>query len=411
MDFKLKAVANLTTVDEIIYPFSMQRVGDILIHRLKNSIEVLKLKKEHSNRENKIQLIKVKTETSKDDVPELEINEKKIFDSADWNEKNLLMLSPNLLPSCLVKFNHYIKSQFAIIEPNQLGILAGLTTSGIIEIYHYFMTSHQLIKLPIDLTELRKKSVIKDNKCITNYKHLVETYNAISFKNIEWCPLNFDGFTLLAVATSSNDLIIYRIQNEIALQEYQLVINDVNCNEMKWTFTEETGHNLFIATEDGNLRQFQITLLDDGKVKDVLEKNEIKGKEDVSISNIFVYYYQGIILLLCCKSHTLEIFQITNAGNKSQSRYIGLNITGLDECGELEFIMTTLNSKIVFLKLNQELEIEEISKLEIAFPSDAASEIIQHSSKMGYYGIATSKNNVLVYISCFPHHVSCELIN
>lgn len=418
MDYRLKTITFLTTGDELVYPFSMQAMGDVFTHCLKNSIEFAKLKNEHSNRKSKVQISKVKTDQPAQ-VPLLPVNEKKVFNNADWNQKNLLMFNGNLLPSCTAKNTHYLKALQTFRISSENAMMAALTSSGIIELYRYYFGSHQLFKLPIDLTELRQKHKVQlgDKKYITDYKTLVKAYDDVAFNNFEWCPVNFDDFKLLATTTKADELVIYRIQDEIALQEYSAVIKDLGKNELKWTFSDESGHNLFIGTEEGNLNQFQINLLSDGKVQSVIELEDSNGQLDIPITHMLVHYHQDSILLLCCKTHTLEIFQI----NKDEkpicviSKYIGLSITGLDESGELEFIMTTLNSNIYLLKLvvnsiTDLIEIQEYAKIDFtSVPSDA--ETMPSSSKMSFYGVCTSKNSVLVYISCYPHYVSNFRLN
>lgn len=412
MEYKLKTITYVTTVDELIYPFSMQAMGDVFTHCLKNSVEVAKLKNEHTNRKSKVQIAKVKTEQPTR-IPQIPVNEKKVFNNANWNQKNLLMLNGNLLPNCTAKNTHYIKVLQTFRHSSENAMLAALTSSGIIELYRYYSGSHQIFKLPVDLTELRQRHKIQlgDKKNITDYASLVKAYDDVTFGNFEWCPVNFDDFKLLVVTTKADELIIYRIQDEIALQEYSAEINGLGRNELKWTYTEEGGHNLFIGTDDGNLKQFQINLLSDGKVQGVVELEDINGKLDVPITHVLVHYHQDVTLLLCCKTHTLEIFQINKVGKAACiiSKYIGISITGIDDSGVLEFLLTTLNSNIYMLKLILNattglFEIQEYVKIDTSIPSDA--ETMQSSSKMSFYGICTSKNSVLVYISCYPHYVS-----
>jgi hypothetical protein len=407
MDLRLQTVSNITTIDELIYPFSMQRVGDVFLHRLKNSIEIYNLKKVTTSRDSRTHLIKVKTEAPKE-VPDLPRDEYRVFNNADWNKKNILMMNGHYFPSCTLKNTHYLKARMKQNVHSESALMAAVTSSGIIEIYRYYCASHQLEKLPINLSQLRIKKHVK-KKTITEFDYLITSYNIAAFNNLEWCPVLFDNFELMAVATKSDELIIYRIQDEIALEEFSMSVTDVSKSEMKWTCNANGDHNLFVGTKKGNLLQFSIKLQSSGKVEEVkLKEGELEGKLKIPISYILESFHDEKLTLLCCKTHSLDIFDVENG--TVISKYIGVSITGLESCGDQEFFISTLNSCLYFMKLgvdDEKLEIKKYQKMEISASSE--EEVIHNFSKMNYYGITTSKNNVLVYISCFPSSVSLIL--
>lgn len=368
-------------------------------------MKVARLKKDYYNRESKIQLTSIKTEKPTQFI-QLPVNQKKVFDNADWNEKNQLMLNAYLLPDCTLKNTHYVKSRLTGEDSLDDSFLAALTTAGIIEVYRYNLGNHQLFKLPIYLSELQKEGLSR--KEITKYETLMTAYKKVSFNNLEWCPLDFEDFKLLSAVTKSDEIIIYSIYEDRAVEQFKLKSEHASINEIKWTYSEKGGHNLYVGMENGNLKRFSLKVLNDGRVESNNDTEEIAGKIKVPPSNIYVDYFENDEIIICCKSHSLEIVHMTELKLNVINKYIGVSITGFDNIGELEYIVTTLNSNIFYIKLtvnvNRELEIQKFQKFEITLPSE--DEVQLSSSRMSYYGVATSRNKIFVYISSTPHHVS-----
>lgn len=407
MELSLKSVASFASADDTVYPFTLQAVGNVLNHRLKNSIEIVRLKKDYYNRESKVQLTKIRTEKPTS-VIQLPLNEKEIFHDADWNEKNLLMLSPYLLPSCTLKNTHYVKSRLSEDDLDNM-MLAALTTAGVIELYKYNMKDHKLHKHPADLTELTIALFPPIKKQIKKYDELTKTYNKVAFANIDWCPVNFDNFKLLLTVTKADEILIFSIHENKAILQLKIDFDNASTNEIKWTYNEAYGHNLFVGMNNGNLMRIPLKVLKDGSVNSTSETEEIFGKIKIPPSNIHVSYNKdNEIIIALCKSHSLEVIHKSGLKINVINKQIGLSITGFDVLGNLEYIMTTLNGKVVFVRLelneNRELEIRH-QNVEVSVPSDEG-EPMQQSSKMGYYGVTTSKNKVFVYISAYPRQVS-----
>lgn len=402
MDMKLKTVTALTAVDDLVYPFALQAVGDVFIHRLKNSTKITRLKKLYNNRESRMQFVDVTTEKPTE-VIKLPVESKAVFDNADWNQKNLLMSDAYLLPDCTLKNTHYVKSRLTENSMTNNSMLAALTTAGMIELYRYSFGSHQLMKLPFDLTELKMEELTK--KVIITYKVLVESYNRVAFTDFEWCPVDFDKFKLLLTVTKSDEIIIYSIQETMAKTQHKQIIEGVSKNAIKWAFSKKNGHFLYVGTKEGNLRQFSLNILKDGKVKSFKETEEIKGKVKIPPSNICVDYSGDDTIVFCCKNHSLDIVHKHGAEINVTSKYIGLSITGFEKIDNLEYFASTLNSSIFSIKLglnsNQVLEIQQQEKIEILLSSDE-----DVSSKMSFFGVAMSRNKVFAYISALPQHVS-----
>jgi hypothetical protein len=349
----------------------------------------------------------VKTEKPTDWI-KLPVNEKAVFENADWNQKNMLMMNAYLLPKCTLKNTHYVKSQMIKGDSQGEILLAALTTAGIVEFYKYDSESQKLDKLPLDLTELRKEKEIP-KKLINTYEALTNIYNNVSFANIEWCPVHFENYKLLATITKSDEILIYNIHGDKAVLQNKINLDNASTNEMKWTYSNAHGHNLFVGMNNGNLMRFPLKVLEDGKMKPITENEEIFGKIKISPSNIHVDHLGNEIVIICCKNHSLEIFHKVGLKTKVISKHIGLRITGFDSIGHLQYIATTLSGNVHYIKLalseNRELEIEENLKLEISLPSDE----IHNNSKMGFYGVTTSKNKVFVYLSSYPRMVSLIL--
>lgn len=408
MDINLRTVGTSTATDDLVYPFSLQAVENVLVQRLKNSVEIVKLKKDYYNRESKVQLTTIRTEKPTD-VIQLPVSEKDIIWNADWHEKNQLMLNAFLLPNCTLKNTHYLKSR-VIEDSGDQFMLAALTNAGIIELYTYNVRDHKLDKIPIDLNEIRKETEC-NKKIIKTYDALTEIYNKVAFSNIDWCPEKFDNFKLLATVTKSDEILIFSIQKEKATPQLKINFEGASNNEIKWTFSNKHGHNLFVGTDKGNLMRFPLTIQKDGKIKCANnEHEEIFGKLKISPSNIHVDYFSNDIIIFCCKSHSLEIIYKSGLKVNVISKHVGMSITGFTPIGHHEYIMTTLNGNAVYMRLalseKHPPEIQNYQKIEISLPSDDFNDNIQENSKLGYYGVATSKNNVFVYMSAYPRSVS-----
>lgn len=406
MDINLKTIGISISNDDIIYPYNLQACDDLLIQRMKFSCEVFSYNHENITPTN-IQLSSTKTKKPTE-YPQLNINRNKVFDNADLNEKNYIMMHPNLFPDCTLRNIHYIKSEMSPFAEKTGYTLACLTTSGTIELYNYNTDNCELKDIDVNLPELRKNSLKIPPKDITKLDVLRKTLNQVSFSNFEWCAIAFEDYKLLICATKSDHLIIYHIQDDTVVEMKSTKIDGIGKNRMKWMDMNDQ-HYIVISTDKGNLMRYLIELGDDGIVSDIKKIDVIEGKLKMPMNYMGIDYFETSTIIFCCKGHTLEIFHLQE--DKVElvcSKYIDMTITGFTLCDNLEYMLCTLNSRVYYIKLtieNGRMLLSICNKLE--FDSTTMDEL-DVSSNYSFYGIGASKNNVLVYLSCFPQNVSCS---
>lgn len=400
MNCFLKPIGFIISSDELCYSFSLQSVDDILIHRLKTSSEVATLKDNGFNLQTKFNITSSIKTPKPLLTPKLNINQSKVFESCDLNEKNFIMLSPNYFSDCTTRNIHNIKSEMSPRSDRGDYVVACLTSSGIIELFKYAVDGDELQKLNVDFCELRKSQINLPAKEITKFEMFRTAFNDVSFSNIEWCPLSFDNFKILMAVTNNDEIIFYRIQDSEVTQEFSKKIRGASANQLKWMDVNDQ-HFLLVSTVDGNLIRYSIALDDDGSLNEILKIDEIKGILKNPISNIKVDYYENVTILLCCKTHSIEVFSIKEDLTYNVfEKYIDLKITGIENCDNLEYFISTLNSKVYLIKLfleDDQLTLDKFERIEINFAENDLQ-----SSKFAFYGLAMSKNNVFVYLSCYP---------
>lgn len=402
MDFKLKTIGSFISNDDIIYPFNLQSVDDLLLYRSKTVCQVLTFDNNENVTPTKLQLSNSQTTVSTE-YPQLNVNKNKVYDSCDLNEKNYIMLNQYFLPDCTLKNVHYLKCEMSPFSERTGYSLACLTSSGMIELYDYNLDTSELVKIDVNFSALRKSTLKKPAKDIVKFDVLRTSFNEIAFANLEWCAVPFQDKKLLICVTKSDDIIFYQIQNNAVVELKSIKIEDAGRNKLKWMDWNDANY-LLLSTDKGNLIMYSVDLKDDGTVHNIEKIITIEGKLKMPINYIAVDYHEDSTIILCCKGHTLEIFHMKD--DKAVlvcSKYVDMTITGIKTCDNLEYLISTLNSRVYYVNLdmlNDEIVLKSCSKMDFDIFNDL--EIVSNNN---YYGIATSKNNVLVYLSCYPQHV------
>lgn len=403
---KLKNFSSIVSSDELCYPFNLQSSNDIVVQRTKTACEIVGMSIFNNNNiQSKLQLSLTKTNKPTTNI-DLEINKNKVFTDCNLNEKNFIMLNSNYFPDCALKNTHYIKCLLGPSSKKWMAqIVACLTSAGIIELFTYNADTYELEQMDVNLSEMRKKS-INMQKEIVKFETFYNAFNDIAYNTFEWCPLEFDDFKILIAVTKSDNVIFYSVQKNDTAQEICVQIEDASKNLIKWMHLKDE-HFLLVGTIKGNLRRYKIDLQNNGKINGICLMDEIRGKSKIPIGNITVDYNEDSKIVLCTKTHTLEVFHFKeNEAKLVLTKYIDLTITGLEICDKLEYLITTLNSKVYHVKLindtiNNEVTLSSFDKIEFVNSDDE-----QFASKHAFYGIASSKNKVLAYISCYPLTVS-----
>ncbi|KAG5678507.1 hypothetical protein PVAND_008174 [Polypedilum vanderplanki] len=292
------------------------------------------------------------------------------------------MLNPYFLPECTAKNTHYLKCRIGLYTEQSDIIIACLTSSGIIELFSFILDKCELKQFNSNLNEKRKENLKNLPKEIIKFDMYKNFLYDISFSNFEWCPKMYENFKILLGITKNDEIIFYRVQNDVIfIQDKSFEIEDIGKNRaVKWMNMNDE-HFLLVSTNNGNLIRFSIILRNDA-------------------------------IVLCTKVHSLEIFQFNENDSKLVlSKYIGLTITGVEVCINLQYFISILNGKVYFLKLNisrtNEVELETCTQIEHVSNVDD----VQASTNYAYYGITKSRNNVLIFLSCYPQIAFDHLTN
>lgn len=89
------------------------------------------------------------------------------------------------------------------------------------------------------------------------------------------------------------------------------------------------------------------------------------------------------------------------------TQYIGMSVTGIARIGKLEYLVTSLNNKVFYLKLSILGRSFRVQEKQIV-DNTSTSEL--HTYINGAYGIAASKNSALIFIAMYPQTVSFEIL-
>lgn len=337
----------------------------------------------------------------------LKVNDKRVFMTSSHAEINELMLNPFLFPRCLPKNYQLTKCH---VSPYSSGnsdlppIIARLSYHGSLDLSKY-VNDHDSREIGLEsfaeLCEIRKtffdlpSSYGKLNK-------VKEILKELTFNNFEWCPEIIDSHRFIAAVTKSNEIIFnsISISNEISVMHSEKF--DGIISSIKWIVNHDA-HMLLVANAKGNLVPLVLQLSEDRKSLSVLKKDELVGELKLPISHMVAERVDGTLTILCAKAHSLEIFHISNNIVKSIVRYIGLSITGVVKIKHesLEFLLTTLNNKVSYIKLESNskgLKILDFQKVDNTIGP-------MQASRYSAYGITASRNNVLIFSALYPQMV------
>lgn len=398
----LTAVCTLTQQNELT-PFCLHAIDDYVLMKTKTEIDVMKLDKVIGDQDSKFRMSSTKFKGSTYDVAStLKVNQKRIFNNSKQQEKIDIMLSPQLFPNCVLKSHQPMKCLLSPCSSTcKTPIIASLSSHGSLQLsMHVHDPSSNEVSLGMiaELSEIRKNSFSLDN--FMKLSKLQEIMDELIFSNFDWCPVLHGTFRFIAAVAHTNEIIIYSIspENEVAVQKNWKF--DEIVSELKWVVANDR-HYLFIASSVGSLTRLSIELGEDGKVESFEKVDEIKGKLKIHISNIQSYCSDDSIVLLSAKSHSLEIFLVTSNDSKSITKYVGMSITGVTSVSNTspEYLITTLKNKMYYLKFNSDLIIEDYQQV------DNTTFMGLQRSKYSAYGIAASKNKVLIYTALYPQMV------
>lgn len=372
----------------------------------KCDVNVLRFKKVGGHHQEKLSLASTKFNCSEYSVAEgLKVDQRRIFSCASQQDKNEIMLNPQLIPNCVPKNFLFKKAHMSpYSKDDELpAILARLTTHGSLNLSLYLHdpdSNETTLQLVAELCEIRKKS-FDLTTTISKIEKLRNVLEDLVFKNFEWCPVIVDSNRLIATVTKTNELIFYSITKakEVVVMHSEKVENVVS--SLKWIVKSED-HFLIVGDAKGTVMRYSISIAADKSLK-INKLNEIAGKLKIPVSFIEAECFAESILVLCAKAHSLEIILIKNKSTKAITKYVGLSITGITKIGRQspEYLVSTFNNKIFCLELstaNGDLQITNYQKVDNTTSND-------DPAKFSTHGIVASKNKVLIFIGLYPQMV------
>jgi hypothetical protein len=401
----LKSVCTISLLNEPNSGFSLQSIDESVVLRTGTDAEVLMYGRSLGNHNSKINLSATKHPCSSYQPADgLNVNQKRIYNSSSHQQKNDLMLNPSLFPNCILSHNILLKALLsAVPSDNSLPpILGCLSSSGSLELSRYvfnFDSFESSTEKIAEVCDIRKQSY--DMGTYAKLEKLQEIINEVSFETFDWCPEVVGSSRLLAALSKSNEIVIYSIssENEV-LVEKCLKLDVVTC-EIKWVVMRDK-HFLLTCHKNKKIARYAITISTDSKVTSLDKVDELESKLNIPPSYIEARCFGDNIVILCSKSHSVEVVNFNESGIQSITKHVGLSITGITSISENtpEYLISTLNNEIFFLKLaTEKLKVEEFYKVDNTQNPDI------QPSKFGAYGISASKNKVLIFVSLFPQVV------
>ena len=403
-NLNLKSVFTFSHAQDLSLPFCLQSSGEFIVLEAKTDLNVFSLGKQlSSHHHSKFQL---RSETipcsSYNVVKDLKVNQNNIFNKSSHKNKNDIMLNTNLFPDCLPSSQQVMKSQLSPYSVNLPVIIASMSSYGSIQLINYKLGEEEVIEsnshsIIAELCEIRKSEFSLGS--YVKLEKLQEIVKELTFYNFDWCPEIVSDRRLIAAMTVSREIIFYEINrtNEVKSQlSYKL--DNKSVNTLRWIV--HGGRNfLVVADRKGDLSRFSLEVIN-GEVKSVKEIDKLEGKLKIPMQDIQIDSVGDSLLLLCTKSHSLEIFLLQSSGNyKSISKYIGLSVTGITKISKdsLNYLMTTLNNEIFYMELAVHcVDVVKIQRFEKVENSDMNPE------KFNAYGITTSKNKVMTFVALHP---------
>jgi hypothetical protein len=403
----LKSVCTISLPNELNTGFCLQSMNEFMVLKTKTDAEILMYGRSLGNHSSKINLSATKrTCSSYEPADGLNINEKRIFSTCSHQQKNDLMLNPSLFSRCILK-NNILKLALLSAYSSENGllpILGCLSNNGSLELSRYsfdFDNFESRTEKIAEVCEIRKQSY--ELGTYTKLEKLQEIVNEVSFYTFDWCPEVVENLRFFAAMTKSNEIIIYSIncENDVAVHKF-LKLDTVTC-EIKW-IVRKNEHFLITFHQNKIVARYAIIFSKDIKVTSLQKVDEMEGKLNIPPSFIEVQSFGDDLLMMCAKSHSIEIVYLNESGFKSVTKHIGLSITGITNISSSspEYLVSTLDNKVFYLKLTiveQKVQVEECYTV-----NNSQNPDIQ-PSKFGAYGLTASKNKVLVFLALFPQLV------
>lgn len=324
---ELNDMASMTFMEDILMPFCVQSNKASICLMTKENCYIMIDEFSHLNHQCLFNYIRTKVSCPKH-VPtkDVVIKPVDIFDKGSLDEKQALMLDQTLLPNISTP---YIQSMKSLISPHDAKhpvLLAYLSSFGALEISIRKSSTEWK-----QIADISKLSVIEKENC-TAFEDLQKTVNEILIDTIEWCYKIFHNTRYLLVTTKSGQLLIYAFetneQQEINIRlSYSQQI--VGLQLLKWV-TSGKQEYLFTTDVAGNLNRYKIEM-EGNDVKELNLVEEVPMKLKLPTSSMTATLTDKHILIVCCKSHSLEAFCFNKFGRLLSNvvQYIGLKVTGL----------------------------------------------------------------------------------
>lgn len=331
----------------------------------------------------------------------VKVNESQVFQSATHQEKNNLMLSPDLLPHCIQDSQQLKKSLISPYNNDHQPVLANLSMNGSLELLKYvFNPDENGVKFESiqQLTELRRDEENYDEP-IAKLPRLIETNKKLSFIDFQWCPaLIHKNDLTIAALTKSREIVFYSVKDRIATKEFSHQL-DPSVLTIKWITSNKNKHYILTGEKKGDFTLHRIDQDKQHQIIAIKKVNEISCELKIAASQVAYETIGSNLLFIACKAHSIEAFLVSEKEVKSVKEYIGLAVTGITKVCKHKpgYMVSLLNGKVHYVEISVKDELQVV----INQPVDTDSSDVSLSS-YAIYGIAASPNKNFVYLAMQP---------
>lgn len=249
-----------------------------------------------------------------------------VFENGSLDEKQAMLLDQTLMPGLSSPYMQSIKSLISPHDATNPVLLTYLSSFGGLEIS--IRKNNTEWKQIADISKLNE---FEKMDCII-FTDLQTTVNEIMMEKIEWCNKIFHHTRYLLIKTKSEQLLIYsfktNVQKEIEIEKcYSQQINGICL--FKWVSSGKQEF-LFLSDKAGNISTYNVKIRE-GKIEELILMEDVPAKLKLPAGFMTFIMTDMHILIVCCKSHSLEAFCFDKAGKflSSAVQYVGLNVTGL----------------------------------------------------------------------------------
>lgn len=333
-----------------------------------------------------------------------------------------------MFPNCSIPYIQSMKTKFSPANSENPVILGYLNNFGALILFSKGKDWEELV----NISELRASALNLFGEPCKTYKDLERSVNMIVFQDFEWCKKIFGGNTRYLVTNVKDGALLFysikcrgkssqsfenstiqdlsnlnlldptelNLQNSgkplVELKYSEKLENLKNCS-FRWITTPQNLHFLIVSTENGGLTMFSLSIDSDGKFGALTKEFTVDGQLNIPISHMTYQICEKGILVLCAKTHSVEVYFFDLKGRYLSGlvKYIGISITGIQQFQDMTYIFSTLDSQFYALEFfvkERTLYAGEKFKIETGILSD----------RYACHGLLASRNRAIFYFALYP---------